>query len=290
MILITGSTGQLGKATIEFLLKKIPSSKIAALARDEKKATALRNKGIDVRIGDYEDKASLVAAFHNVDKLFFVSGNDISKRLEQHENVVLAARQAGVKHRIYTSFARKNETDSNPLGIIASSHIETDKLVKKSGIPYTILLTGLYAEALPMFFGEHVLETGIFLPAGSGKAAYISRNEIAEAAANILTTSGHEGKEYIVTNTENYSLQRAAQMLSELSGNEVTYVEPTADEYKETLTNAGVPAEFISMLASFSEGIKQGEFETRHSDIEKLLGRKPASLHEFFNQTYFSEN
>src|SRR5215211_2610227 len=105
MILITGSTGQLGKATIEFLLKKIPAGEVAALAREERK-------------GDYDDKASLVVAFKGIDKLFFISGNDVANRQKQHENVVAAAKEAGVKHIIYTSFARKNETGSNPLGIV----------------------------------------------------------------------------------------------------------------------------------------------------------------------------
>jgi NAD(P)H dehydrogenase (quinone) len=290
MILITGSTGQLGKSTIEFLLKKLPASQIAALARDEEKAGSLKEKGIEVRKGDYDDKASLVSAFKGIDKLFFVSGSDVFKRMQQHKNVVEAAKEAGVKHIIYTSFSRKNETESNPLGIIAKSHIETDKIIRESGISFTILLNGLYADVLPMFFGEKVFETGIFLPAGDGKAAYVSRNDIAEAAANIISTPGHEGNEYVLANSENYSLQTAAELLASLSGKPVSYQQPDAKEYRAVLTNAGVPAEFISLMADFSEAIKQGEFETNHSDMEELLGRKPASLKEFFQQAYFSKN
>lgn len=290
MILITGSTGQLGRATIEFLLKKIPAGQIAALARDEKKATDLKEKGIDVRIADYNDKSSLVSSFKGINKLFFISATDVFKRLEQHKNVVEAAKEAGVKHIYYTSFARKNETENNPLGIIAKAHIETDKLIRGSGIPYTILLNGLYADVLPMFFGDKVFEKGIFLPAGRGRAAYITRNEVAEASANILLSKGHEGKEYVVANTENYSFQDAAELLSEISGKPVKYENPDAEVYSGTLTRAGLPSEFISMMASFSEGIKQGEFETHHSDMEKLLGRKPSSLKFFFQQAYFSKN
>ena len=282
MILITGATGQLGKATIDFLLKKIPADKIAALARNENKATDLKAKGIDIRIGDYSDYSSLVNAFKGIDKLFFVSGNDVANRQKQHETVVRAAKEAGVKHIIYTSFARKNESDTNPLGILATSHIETDKLIKASGISYTIMLNGLYADVLPMFFGDKVLETGIFLPAGDGKAAYTTRLDIAEAAANLLTTEGHENKEYKITNTENYSLQDAAGILSDLSGKSVSYTSPTAEVYTDTLSKAGVPMEYIGMFASFSEAIKQGEFKTSTTDLEKLLGRKPVTLKNYF--------
>ena len=290
MILVTGATGQLGKATIDFLLKKISSKEIAALARDEKKAEDLKAKGVETRIGDYNDKASLVAAFKGIDKLFFVSSSDVANRLKQHKNIVDAAKESGVKHIIYTSFTRKNETDTSPLGILATSHIETDKMIKASGITYTIMLNGLYADVLPMFFGEKVLEAGIFLPAGDGKAAYTTRADIAEAAANILTTTSHENKEYIITNTENYSLQDAATILSELSGKQVNYLNPDAATYTSALTNAGVPAEYVGMFAGFGEAIKQKEFETSGTDLKKLLGRTPVTLRQFFATAYFSKN
>ena len=288
MILITGATGHLGGATIDFLLKKNPGA-IAALVRDESKAGELKAKGIEIRVGDYDDRSSIVNAFKGVDKLFFVSANDVNKRLEQHKNVVNAATEAGVKHIIYTSFIRKDETDSSPLGILGTSHVETDKLIKASGIPYTIMLNSLYADVLPMFFGEKVLETGIFLPAGEGKVGYTVRRDIAEAAANILTGVGHENKEYVISNTENYSMADAAKLLSELAGIKISYSNPTAEIYKTVLSKGGVPVEIINVMASFSEAIRQGEFETDHTDLDKLLGRKPVGLKEFFKSIYFSK-
>jgi NAD(P)H dehydrogenase (quinone) len=290
MILITGATGHLGRATIQFLQKKNPSEKIAALVRDETKAVDLRAKGVEIRTGNYDDRQSLVKAFIGIDKLFFISGNDVVNRLKQHENVVSAAKEAGVKHIIYTSFSRKNETEASPLGILATSHIETDKMIKSSGIPYTLMLNSLYADVLPMFFGDRVLNDGIFLPAGNGRTPFTTRNDIAEAAANILTTPGHENKEYIIANTENYSLQQAADILSHLSGKKIPYSSPEQSVYKETLAKAGVPAEYVNIISSFSEAIRQGEFETPVTDLENLLKRKPVSLEEFFRNTYFSKN
>jgi NAD(P)H dehydrogenase (quinone) len=286
MILITGATGQLGQATIEHLIKKVPASQLAILARDQNKATGFQKKGLDVRIGDYDNYSSLLSAFQNIDKLFFISGTDVANRQQQHENVVKAAKEAGVKHIVYTSFARKNETTTNPLGILAFSHIKTDELIKESGMVYTILQNSLYADVLPLFFGDKVLETGIYLPAGNGKAAYISRQDIAEAVANILSTEGHENKVYKIANAENYSLQNAAQILSDVTGRRVTYYSPSQEEYSKTLLAAGVPNEYVVMFASFGDAIKQGEFETTESDMERLLGRKPLTLQEYFKQTY----
>jgi NAD(P)H dehydrogenase (quinone) len=107
MILITGATGQLGGATIRFLLDKgFPAEKIGALVRDEVKAAELKDKGINPRIGDYNNLESLMQAFTGIDKLLLVSSSDLNDRTNQHINAVKAARSAGVGHIFYTSFQR----------------------------------------------------------------------------------------------------------------------------------------------------------------------------------------
>ena len=160
MILVTGSTGHLGTATIDFLLSKgIEANRIVALARNAKKAERISSKGVQVRLGDYTDYASLKSAFTNVEKLLLISSSDLQGRAEQHENVINAAAEVGVKHIVYTSFLRKNETSTSPIAFIAQQHLETEKSLKASGIPYTLMLNGLYADVLPGFFGDTVLET-----------------------------------------------------------------------------------------------------------------------------------
>ncbi len=285
-ILITGATGQFGSATINFLLKKMPADNLVALVRDEDKATELKAKGITLRIGNYDDYASLVAAMKGVEKVLLISGNEIANRQKQHENVINAAKEAGVKHLVYTSFMRKNETKTSPLGMVAKSHIETDKYLINSGLVYTIMLNNLYADILPMFFGPQVLEAGIFLPTEDGLAAYTTRKDMAEAAANILIGIGHENNKYIIANTENYSMDDIAEILSEIKGEEVEYASPTNKDYVETLMKAGFPQQMANSLVGFCEAIKQGEFATENTDLETLLGRKPTSLKEYFVSVY----
>jgi NAD(P)H dehydrogenase (quinone) len=212
MILITGATGNFGKATIDFLLEKgARLGSIAALVRDRKKAVDLLSKGIIVMIGDYDNYASLVYAFKGVHKLLLVSGTDLENRGKQHENVIKAAKEAGVKHILYTSYERKNETENSPVAFLAHTHSYTEKVIKESGIPYTIFRNNVYTDMLPFYLGEKVSETGVVFPAGETPVAFTLRSDMAEATANVLMSEGHENKEYFLSNTENVFLPQIAE-------------------------------------------------------------------------------
>ena len=290
MILITGATGNYGKSTIDFLLKKgISSTNIVALVRDEEKAADLKSKDIEIRIGDYDNYLQLVTAFKGIDKLLLISGSDLVNRDRQHQNVVKAAKEAGVKHIVYTSFERKNETETSPIAFVSASHIATEKWIKSSGMHYTILRNNLYMDLLPWFFGEKVMETGVFLPAGDTKAAFALRDDMAEATANVLMTEGHENKVYNFSNSENVSIGEMAASLSEIAGKEVPYTSPSTEVYVETLTNANVPADYVGMFAGFSSAILQGEFTVENSDLENILGRKPTTAKQFLSMVYASK-
>lgn len=287
MILVTGATGQLGKATIESLIEKgIEPSSISALVRDAAKAEDLKAKGVTVKVGDYDNYESLVAAIQGEEKLLLVSGTDIPNRLTQHKRVIDVAKEAGINHVVYTSFARKNNTESNPLGIVATAHIETDNYLKASGLDYTIMLNGLYADVLPMFIGQNVAETGIFYPAAEGKTSFTLRADMAEAAATILSTDGHINKEYVIAGSKKYSFQEVADLLSEILDKPVAYTSPDLEIYKATLAQAGVPDMYIGINVAFGEAIKQGEFDTDESDLETLLGRPATDLQDFLKAVY----
>jgi NAD(P)H dehydrogenase (quinone) len=286
MILVTGATGHFGKATIDFLLAKgVPASEITALVRDTNKANELSRKGISLRVGDYRDYSSLVEAFQKIDKLLLVSSSDISDRASQHTNAIKAAKEAGVGHIIYTSFQRKNEVNS-PIQFISEAHLVAEKQIKASGLTYTILQNGLYSDIIPWFLGEKVFETGIYLPAGKGKAAFTLRNDMAEAAANIVVGKGHENKIYKTSANETSSFEDVAGILSEISGAPVSYTDASPEEFKATLTSSGVPEGVIAMFGGFSEAIKQGEFDFEKNDLETLLNRKPVSISEYLKAVY----
>lgn len=287
MILITGATGQLGSATIGYLLNNgVPANELTALVRDEAKAEDLKSKGVNIKVGNYTDYSSLLAAMEGIDKVLLISSNDMNDRSGQHKNVVAAAKEAGVKHIVYTSFERVNETETSPIYFIASSHMETEKAIKDSGLNYTILRNTLYADIIPMFVGDAVKQQAVALPAGTAKTSFATRDDMAVAIANILSSEGHEQKEYSITNTEAYSMQDVADAIGNITNTPVKYVNLSTEEYMNGAIANGAPKEIAQMVAGFSEAMAQGEFERTSNDLEQLLGSKPTTISEYLTTVY----
>jgi NAD(P)H dehydrogenase (quinone) len=286
-VLITGATGQLGSAVLNELIGKRGYENVSALVRDLSKAGKLKEKGVHLIQGDYNDYNSLVSAFKGIDKLYFVSGSDVFTRSTQHENIVKAAKEAKVGHIIYTSFQRKTDDATSPIALVGSAHILAEKLIRESGLTYTILKHALYADIVPAFIGDQVLNSGvIFLPAGVGKASFTSREDMASAGVAVLTGKGHENKTYEISVDKSYSFYDVAKLLTELSGKQIFYAAPDAGTFSATLAKAGVPKEVVQVTTSFCKAIAQGEFDFPDSTMEKLIGRKPESLKDFLKNAY----
>jgi NAD(P)H dehydrogenase (quinone) len=288
MILVTGATGEFGKHAVQQLMKKgVNISDISILSRSMEKANNYKEDGIIVKIGDYTNYDSLVKAFEGVDKLLFVSSSEIENRAEQHENVVKAAKTAGVQHIVYTSFMRNQETDNSAIAFLMDSHLKTEKWIKDSGIAYTFLQNATYLDMLPMFIGEQVLETGVIMqPAENGKSSSVLRQELAEAAAAVMTSEGHENKAYPLVNNQAISYNDVAELIAEISGKNITYKSPSPEEYQATLKTYGVPDEYIGLFTAFSVAQANGELEMSDNSLEKLLGRKPTTAKEFLTKVY----
>lgn len=288
-ILVTGATGHLGNAVTNSLLEKTGAANVTILVRDAEKAVDFKNKGVKIAIGDYSDYASLIAAFKGIDKIYLVSGNDIANRAAQQDTVINAAKAAGVKHIIYSSFQRKSDSPGSPIDFIASSHLQTENTLKASGLTYTLLQHTLYADIIPLFAGEQLLETKtIFLPAAQGKTAFAVRTDLAEAGANVLLdeTGKFDNKAIELTGPAAVSWEQIAASISEITGQPIVYVAPSADEFTAALTGAGVPAEYIGLFAGFSQAIAIGEFDGVNSELENLLGRKPLTVAEYLKSVY----
>ncbi len=284
MILVAGATGKLGSAVVSQLLKNTTPDNIVAFARDENKANHLKEKGIEVRMGNYDDISSLDQGMKGIEKILLISGNGPT-RLQQHKNVIDAAKKAGVKHIIFTSIALK-DMNTAALKPLMGDLYQAEGYIKESGLTYTVLRNSLYTGATPLFSGAKVIETGILLPTGNGKVPFALRREMGEAAANVILQNGHENKTYQITAGDLYSYGDVAKELSSLSGRTVNYADADPVAFPTQLKEFGLPEIVVLLVTSFSADIKNHQFEIVTKDLEKLLGRKPASLKESLKKVF----
>lgn len=284
-ILVTGATGQIGKSTIEHLLKKgVPGSQIIALSRKKEGIEDLAAKGVEIRLGDYFDYDSLLRAFEGVDKVMLTSAVAFTDRSTSHYNAITAARQAGVKHVVYMSVMRK-EGSGRIMPGITESDLFTEQVLKSSGLAYTIVYHPPFTDALPFYYDSNPYENGIKVPANNGKMAPATRDELAEAHAAILTTPGHENKTYSLGGSNAVSFADIAKTLAEIKGQPVPFTPITAEEYIDIKVAQGFPRNVAEFITNWAVAMEEGEFEYQSGDIERLLGRKTKTFKEYITST-----
>jgi NAD(P)H dehydrogenase (quinone) len=286
MLAITGATGQLGLATLQALLGKVASSDVVAVVRNPHKAASLLPQGVTVRTADYNDPAALVAAFQGVEKVVLVSTRelDTTVRMRQHQNVLNAATQAGVRQVLYTSVLNPSLTSTFQA---SPSHLLTEEALQASGLRYTILRNTLYLDNLPAQVGNDAVASGkLYAAAGDGRASYGLRTEMGEILANVLTSEGHENQVYDIAPGPAYSFHDVATTLSEVTGQPIAYVPVSAEELAAEMRKHQVPELFANLRLGVHEAIKNGEFAAPNGTFEQLLGRKPTDLKTYLSTVY----
>ena len=276
MIAITGATGQLGQLVIEQLLKTVPANQIVAIVRNPAKASALSQQGIHVRQADYTDQAAFTTALNGVEKLLLISSSEVGQRATQHQNVINAAKAAGVTFIAYTSLLH---ADTSPLGLHVE-HVDTEKALAESGVPYALLRNGWYTENY-LASAPPALEHGVFIgAAGDGKIASATRADYAAAAAKVISEEGHAGKVYELAGDEAWTLTELAAELSKQSGKTVTYQNLSEADFAAALKGVGLPAGLADMLADSDTGASKGGLFDDSRTLSKLIGRPTTSLSE----------
>ncbi|EOD66750.1 SDR family oxidoreductase [Amycolatopsis vancoresmycina] len=269
MIVVTGATGHLGKLVVEGLLEKLPADQVVAAVRTPEKAAGLAERGVEVRRADYTDPESLVTAFKGADKVLLVSSSEVGKRVEQHEAVIEAAKQAGVGHLVYTSAPRATTSAL----VLAPEHKATEELIEASGLTATILRNNWYHENYADTI-KQAAETGSFVgSAGDGRVAGAARADYAAAAVAVLTGEGHEGKVYELAGDTAYSYADLAAEVGKATGRETRYVDLPADEHAKALTEAGLPEPVAGFLVALDANTRDGLLAETTADLRTLIGR-----------------
>lgn len=274
MIIVTGASGQLGRLVIDALLKKIPANQIVAAVRNPEKVADLAARGVEVRHADYDLPDTLVTAFRGADKLLLISANEVGRRTPQHRAAIDAARRAEVGLIVYTSILR---ADTSPLPL-AVEHLETEQLIKASGLPYVFLRNGWYTENYTAGVQTALQAGAVFGSAGTGRISSAARIDYAEAAAAVLTKDNQAGRIYELAGDDAYTLADFAAVISEQSGKPIHYQDLPKADYQAALVNAGLPGWLATLLAESDVGASKGGLFDNNHQLRELIGRSTTPL------------
>jgi NAD(P)H dehydrogenase (quinone) len=265
-IAVTAATGQLGRLVIAELERFGHAGQTIALARDTARAADLP---VPVRAFDYSAPAGLAPALAGVDTLLLISSSEVGRRVEQHANVIAAAKAAGVGRIVYTSLLH---ADTSAISL-AAEHLATETAIRASGLPFTILRNGWYAENYAGTIAGALATGSVAGSARQGRISAAARADYAAAAAVVLGTSGHDGQTYELAADTSFTLADLAAEIARQTGRDFTYADMPVPAYAQVLASTGLPQPVAEMIAGWDAAIAGGALQDDSRTLSRLIGR-----------------
>ena len=278
---ITGATGHLGTQITTELTRLVNPDDVSLGVHTLRKAMMWATLGIDINQIDYSDESSLTKLLDNADVFIYVpsKSHDSYSRVTELEHVIAAAQQAHVKQLIAMGFIA--DQANNPFDLSAFYGYLPRRLAA-SGLHYTILRNALYADPLIPYLPELIERQHVIYPVGDQSLSFISQSDSAKAFAKVATTPSLQNHVYTLTQARNYSMPELAAVLSDVSGQPITYQPVTATEF-EKMYNQGNEGH---MLSSMYAGGAMGLLDTVSDDYQTIMGHEATPLKEFLQQSY----
>jgi NAD(P)H dehydrogenase (quinone) len=303
---VTGAGGELGSRVAAGLARIGFSQRL--IVRDLTRAPHLPGAEA-IQVSSYGDASGMRRALAGIHKLFLISARDrfgvahISAknhvpppsydRLQEHRTAVDAAAAVGVQHIIYLSVIN---AAPHATFILAHDHFHTEEHIRAKGVPFTFLRAGLYTDNVPQCVSA---DDGIRVPAGEGRAAWVTRDDIARVAVSVLTETGHEGRTYDVTGPEALTMAETAERLSAVVGRRIFYHAQTPQEARTShstsrlekyeaerrlLTGHGLDDYEVEVFVTHFLQIATGELSGVSNTVPDLTGYPAQSLAQYLRQ------
>ncbi len=276
MLLVTGATGNVGRAVLaELAHKPVP---VRALVRDASRL-GVAAENIEISTGDIFDDASLRRAFEGVEAAFLASA--FSPRMaELHLRCVMAAKAAGVSRIVQLS------------GVGADKHVccaralqwlgQIENTTQEAGIRVTHLRPTFFMQNL-LRFASSIAQQGVIAgPFRSSKWTFVDARDVGAVGAQALLNPTHAGQAYTVTGNESLTYQEVAERLSKVLGKTIRYTDITANEARGRLQASGASPVMIEATLEMWDACASKLINVAPTNVVKeITGKEPRTLEEF---------
>ena len=272
MFLITGATGNIGSTVVDLL--KGQGHDVRAFVRDASRADHLPN-GVDIAVGDLDDADSVVTALHGVDGVFLLH---VAPGTTQTQIMIDAARSTGVRRIVLLSSIGAR---LRPLPTIGETLAAREDLLRESELDVTYLrpnqlMSNALAWADGIRDGSRVVD-----PTGPGRIPVVDPADIARVAARVLTEDGHIGHGYILNGPEALTSREQVEILSEVLGRTIDFVDVTPEQFAQDSIERGTPTQLAEALRNLNEMFRAGRAGVIADDIENLTGTAPRTFRDW---------
>ncbi|WP_343639723.1 NAD(P)H-binding protein [Roseateles sp.] len=269
---ISGASGQLGQSVLKELAQRGGGHELVGISR----SPGTVRSPAEGRWGDFDAPQTLSAAFAGLDRLLLIPSADLSPgvRGRQLRGAIDAAVAAGVQHLFLVSAAgtRKAEVPS----LIEPYWTAEQHLIRTAPL-WTILRMNYFAESMAQEI-QMSAAMGVLTGLGEERVAYVSRDDLAAAAAGALLGDGHAGAIYNATGPAAVSGEERARTASQVLGKPLGFAVIDEAQLRGGLSQAGLPEIVVNVMADIKKSFVRGDFDVVTTDIERLSGRPPKSL------------
>jgi uncharacterized protein YbjT (DUF2867 family) len=272
-ILVTGATGNTGRAIVDALVRR------GALVRAMVRAEGDRAKlpaGVPVAVADFDDPASIAAALEGTERAYLVTPSSERAEEQQRRFADLAAK-AGLRHLVVLSQLAADE--HSPVRFLRY-HAAVEQHVRDLGIPYTFLRPNLYFQGLFAFAGTIAAEGRFYAPIGDATISAIDVRDIADVAAITLTEAGHEGAAYTLTGPASITHTQIAAALTAALGRDVTFTDVPTQAFADSLRGILPPWQVDGLLEDYAH-YRRGEAASVSSAVAEITGRPGRDIQQF---------
>lgn len=280
-ILITGGTGKSGGAAIDELLEMGYTVR-ALVHRNDDRSAKLAARGVEVVTGNLLNPDDVSAAMRGIDTAYLCYPVLVPGVLQATAYFAQAAIENGLKGIVNMSqISARREAKSNA----AQDHWIGEQILNRTGIS-TVHLRPTFFDDWFLYVHEGIQKNGsIVLPFGNGRWAPIDSADlgrvVAKAATDIEQFGGQMLKLY---GPQEFNVFEMAEVISDSLGRKVSYEPVTIAQFFDIHSKRTASEHFIQHVTHVADDCVSGIFAGTNDLVERITGRKPTTLGEFFTK------